>query len=79
MIKEFNGNQYRYDPRGNLIQKADATGITTYEWNDLNQLTKLINTKGTTYYRYDTLGDFYRNICQRSSDWYIKLSLFANE
>ena len=65
MIKEFNGNQYRYDPRGNLIQKADATGITTYEWNDLNQLTKLINTKGTTYYRYDTLG---RRIYKQTPD-----------
>ncbi len=65
LLKEFNGRQYQYDQRGNLVRKTDQTGVTSYEWNDLNQLTKLINHKGTTYYRYDTFG---RRIYKQTPD-----------
>ncbi len=65
LLKEYNGNQYRYDARGNLVQKSSPNGINSYEWNDFNQLTKLTNHKGTTYYRYDTFG---RRIYKKSPD-----------
>ena len=65
LTQKFNGSQYRYDQRGNLIQKSDHTGVTSYEWNDLNQLTKLITAKGITYYRYDTFG---RRIYKQTPD-----------
>ena len=48
---------YIYDNNGNLTSKTDASGTTTYTFNEENQLTKVTLPGGLTVnYKYDGLG-----------------------
>jgi RHS repeat-associated protein len=48
---------YGYDSNGNLISKSDASGTTTYTFNEENQLTQVAPPSGLIVnYRYDGLG-----------------------
>jgi RHS repeat-associated protein len=48
---------YTYDNNGNLLSKTDSLGITTFSWNEENQLTQ-VGLPGalTVNYKYDGLG-----------------------
>jgi RHS repeat-associated protein len=52
------GVTYTYDNNGNTATKVDASGTTTYTWNNLNQLTSvaLPGTGGTVTFKYDPFG-----------------------
>jgi RHS repeat-associated protein len=48
---------YAYDLNGNRTSMIDPTGLTTYEYDALNRLTKITNNKGVvTTFTYDALG-----------------------
>jgi RHS repeat-associated protein len=48
---------YSYDLNGNRTSMIDPTGLTTYEYDALNRLTKITNNKGVvTTFTYDALG-----------------------
>ena len=48
---------YTYDLNGNRTSMIDPTGLTTYEYDALNRLTKITNNRGfTTTFTYDALG-----------------------
>jgi RHS repeat-associated protein len=48
---------YSYDNNGNLISKSDASGTTTYTFNEENQLTQVsLPNSLTVNYKYDGLG-----------------------
>lgn len=48
---------YAYDNNGNLISKTDASGLTSYAFNEENQLVQVMLAGGITVnYKYDALG-----------------------
>jgi len=48
---------YVYDLNGNRISMIDPTGLTTYNYDELNRLTSITNNEGlTTTFTYDALG-----------------------
>src|SRR5437899_8016220 len=48
---------YSYDNNGNLISKTDASGTSSYAFNEENQLTQVTLPSGLTVsYKYDGLG-----------------------
>ncbi|HWN08496.1 MAG TPA: Ig-like domain-containing protein [Pyrinomonadaceae bacterium] len=48
---------YTYDNNGNLLSKTDASGTTTFTWNEENQLTQVtLPSSLTVNYKYDGLG-----------------------
>ncbi|MGH9928987.1 MAG: DUF6765 family protein [Pyrinomonadaceae bacterium] len=48
---------YSYDSNGNLLSRSDASGTTTFSWNEENQLTQVTLPSGLTVnYKYDALG-----------------------
>ncbi|MDR0674635.1 MAG: hypothetical protein LBF93_13500, partial [Zoogloeaceae bacterium] len=38
LVREHQGTRYRYDTRGNLVEKISPEGTTRLKWNSLNQL-----------------------------------------
>src|SRR5262249_7820712 len=52
------GVTYTYDNNGNTATRVDASGTTTYSWNNLNQLISvaLPGTGGTVTFKYDPFG-----------------------
>jgi RHS repeat-associated protein len=46
-----------YDADGNLISKSDATGTTTFGFNDANQLTQVNTPDGNWNYQYNAFGN----------------------
>jgi len=55
-LKSTSAN-YQYDANGNLVYRADASGIWNYEWDVENQLTRvLLNGFEAVRFRYDPLG-----------------------
>lgn len=48
---------YSYDNNGNLVSRTDASGTTTYGFNEENQLTQVVLPSGVNViYKYDGLG-----------------------
>jgi YD repeat-containing protein len=62
-IYDKNGNiidrfKYTYDSKGNITQVVSKAGITTYEYDELDQLIKETRPDGTIYeYTYDATGN----------------------
>lgn len=49
---------FTYDANGNTLTKTDASGVTSYTWDFMNQLTSvtLPGTGGTVTFKYDPFG-----------------------
>jgi RHS repeat-associated protein len=56
LLKEYAGTHYRYDERGNLVEKIRNGERIRYQWNASNQLTKVETADTITQFAYDPLG-----------------------
>jgi len=57
LLSHYAGRHYRYDSRGNLIEKRVNGSLTQLEWDGYNRLSRLTAPGGdSTEYRYDPLG-----------------------
>ncbi|MGJ3700606.1 RHS repeat-associated core domain-containing protein [Variovorax sp. AFSI2.2] len=66
LLKEYAGTSYRYDERGNLIERVKNGRKTVFAWDAFNRMTAATDRDGvTTTFSYDPLG---RRIAKRSGD-----------
>ena len=56
LLKEYAGVSYRYDDRGNLVERADNGVRSAYEWDAFNRMTRAVTGHGVTTFAYDPLG-----------------------
>ncbi|MDR3322915.1 MAG: DUF6531 domain-containing protein, partial [Zoogloeaceae bacterium] len=63
LLKDYAGTHYRYDERGNLVEKLKHGERTRYQWNANNQLVQVESLATRTRFAYDPLG---RRIVKRS-------------
>jgi RHS repeat-associated protein len=63
LLKEYAGVRYRYDERGNLVERVLNGERSAYEWDAFNRMTRATTWHGVTTFAYDPLG---RRIAKRS-------------
>jgi RHS repeat-associated protein len=56
LLKDYAGTHYRYDERGNLVEKLKHGEQTRYQWNASNQLVLVQTSTILTRFAYDPLG-----------------------
>jgi RHS repeat-associated protein len=56
LLKEYAGARYRYDDRGNLIERIQDGKRSEYAWDAFNRMTRATTRHGVTTYAYDPLG-----------------------
>jgi RHS repeat-associated protein len=56
LLKEYVGVNYRYDERGNLVERVQSGKRSTYEWDAFNRMTRATTWQGVTTFAYDPLG-----------------------
>lgn len=56
LLKEYAGTSYRYDERGNLIERLRNAQRDTFEWDAFNRMTRATTPHGVTTFAYDPLG-----------------------
>ena len=56
LLKEYAGVSYRYDERGNLIERMQNAQRDKFEWDAFNRMTRAITRAGVTTFAYDPLG-----------------------
>jgi len=56
LLKEYAGVSYRYDERGNLVQRNEGGTRSGYEWDAFNRMTRATTWHGVTTFAYDPLG-----------------------
>ncbi|WP_443094343.1 RHS repeat-associated core domain-containing protein [Pseudoduganella chitinolytica] len=56
MLKEYAGTSYRYDERGNLVERVQNGQRDTFEWDAFNCMTRANTRYGVTTFAYDPLG-----------------------
>jgi len=56
LLKEYAGVSYRYDERGNLVQRIQNGERSAYEWDAFNRMTRATTSHGVTTFAYDPLG-----------------------
>jgi len=56
LLKEYAGTSYRYDDRGNLIERRQNAQRDTFEWDAFNRMTRATTRHGVTTFAYDPLG-----------------------
>jgi RHS repeat-associated protein len=56
LLKEFAGVSYRYDERGNLVERVQNGKRSAYEWDLFNQMTRATTGHGITTFAYDPMG-----------------------
>lgn len=56
LLKEYAGTHYRYDERGNLIERTKNGRKTRFSWDGFNRMTAAHTEEGSTTFRYDPLG-----------------------
>ncbi|WP_229416049.1 RHS repeat-associated core domain-containing protein [Pseudoduganella armeniaca] len=56
LLKEYAGTSYRYDDRGNLIERLRNGQRDTFEWDAFNRMTRAITRHGITTFAHDPLG-----------------------
>ena len=56
LLRDYAGVSYRYDERGNLVERTGNGKRSAYEWNAFNRMTRAITSYGVTAFAYDPLG-----------------------
>ncbi|MDP9930427.1 RHS repeat-associated core domain-containing protein [Variovorax paradoxus] len=57
LLKEYAGTSYRYDERGNLVERVKNGRKTAFAWDGFNRMTAATDHDGiTTTFSYDPLG-----------------------
>ncbi|MFB0824784.1 RHS repeat-associated core domain-containing protein [Chromobacterium violaceum] len=71
LLSQYAGRHYRYDSRGNLVEKRVNGSLTKLEWDSHNRLSRLIAPDGQrTDYHYDPLGRRIAKISQGKATLY---------
>ncbi|MBP4047320.1 RHS repeat-associated core domain-containing protein [Chromobacterium violaceum] len=71
LLSQYAGRHYRYDRRGNLVEKRVNGSLTKLEWDSHNRLSCLIAPDGQrTDYHYDPLGRRIAKISQGEATLY---------
>jgi RHS repeat-associated protein len=56
LLKEYAGVSYRYDERGNLVERTQHGKRSEYAWDAFNRMTRATTSQGVTTFAYDPLG-----------------------
>ena len=56
LLKEYAGVSYRYDERGNVVERVQDGKRSGYEWDAFNRMTRATTGRGVTTFAYDPLG-----------------------
>jgi RHS repeat-associated protein len=56
LLKEYAGVSYRYDERGNLVERVQNGERSEYAWDAFNRMTSATTWQGVTTFAYDPLG-----------------------
>lgn len=56
LLKDYAGTHYRYDERGNLIERVHNGQASSFEWDAFNRMAKATTPQGVTTFAYDPLG-----------------------
>jgi RHS repeat-associated protein len=56
LLKEYAGVSYRYDERGNVVERTQDGKRAEYEWDAFNRMTRATTSHGVTTFAYDPLG-----------------------
>lgn len=56
LLKEYAGIRYRYDERGNLVERVQNGERSEYAWDAFNRMTRAATWRGVTTFAYDPLG-----------------------
>jgi RHS repeat-associated protein len=56
LLKEYASVRYRYDERGNLVERIQDGLRSEYEWDAFNRMTRATTWHGVTTFAYDPLG-----------------------
>jgi len=56
LLKEYAGVSYRYDERGNLVQRVQNGMRSSYQWDAFNRMTCATTWHGVTTFAYDPMG-----------------------
>ena len=56
LLKEYAGVSYRYDERGNLIERMQNAQRDTFEWDAFSRMARAITRASITTFAYDPLG-----------------------
>ncbi|VEB41547.1 Cell wall-associated polypeptide CWBP200 [Chromobacterium violaceum] len=71
LLSQYAGRHYRYDSRGNLVEKRVNGSLTKLEWDSHNRLSRLTAPDGLrTDYHYDPLGRRIAKISQSEATLY---------
>ncbi|AVG16416.1 hypothetical protein CFN79_11455 [Chromobacterium vaccinii] len=71
LLSQYAGCHYRYDSRGNLVEKRVNGNLTKLEWDSHNRLSRLTAPDGQrTDYHYDPLGRRIAKISQGEATLY---------
>ncbi|AOZ52082.1 RHS repeat-associated core domain-containing protein [Chromobacterium vaccinii] len=71
LLSQYAGRHYRYDSRGNLVEKRVNGNLTKLEWDSHNRLSRLTAPGGQrTDYHYDPLGRRIAKISQGQATLY---------
>jgi RHS repeat-associated protein len=55
LLKECAGVSYRYDERGNLVERMQNGERSAFEWDAFNRMTRAITGRGVTTFAYDPM------------------------
>ena len=56
LLKEYAGVRYRYDERGNIVERTQDGRRSEYEWDAYNRMIRATTWHGVTTFAYDPLG-----------------------
>ncbi|QJE02605.1 glycohydrolase toxin TNT-related protein [Massilia forsythiae] len=56
LLKEYAGVRYRYDERGNVVERVQNGERSEYEWDAFNRMNRATTWHGVTTFAYDPLG-----------------------
>ncbi|MCR6477814.1 RHS domain-containing protein [Variovorax sp. ZS18.2.2] len=56
LLKDYAGTTYKYDERGNLVERIKNGRKTAFSWDGFNRMISAKSEEGTTSFRYDPMG-----------------------